>query len=461
MGKTTACVGNLMGILNRREFTQKITHAHGGEVKMPLTIKGIEAAKAKYNAICGKYVQTKLSDGDGLFLIITEKTKSWRARYFYMGKEQTLSLGKYPLVSLKDAREKNFMLRQELDKGINPAEEKKKEKAQIKAVVQEERRIANGEDHPLSFKAIAEDWLADVKKNWKESTYRAEKKRIRKDLIGPFGHRMITDITPSDVRTVFQALERQGKFDTLRKIAENCVRIFNFAIAVGKCENNPAYSIWKGLSFAKPPKQRSFPTITDPDRVGKLLLDIENYKPSNQGLEVAMALKIAPYVFLRPGTLVSGEWSEIHWEEKEWHIPGEKMKNSKPHVVPLATQVFALLKTLYGFTGEGRYMFPSWGRQGHITNNALLKFYKNLGYKGEMCSHGLRHLAVTSLKELRFERDVIYLQMSHTLESSQSKATYDKTQLLPQRTAMMQAYADYLNGLREKAKAAVGMTQDK
>ena len=136
------------------------------------------------------------------------------------------------------------MLRQELDKGINPAEEKKKEKAQIKAVVQEERRIANGEDHPLSFKAIAEDWLADVKKNWKESTYRAEKKRIRKDLIGPFGHRMITDITPSDVRTVFQALERQGKFDTLRKIAENCVRIFNFAIAVGKCENNPAYSIW-------------------------------------------------------------------------------------------------------------------------------------------------------------------------------------------------------------------------
>ncbi len=94
MGKTTACVGNLMGILNRREFTQKITHAHGGEVKMPLTIKGIEAAKAKYNAISGKYVQTKLSDGDGLFLIITEKTKSWRARYFYMGKEQTLSLGK-------------------------------------------------------------------------------------------------------------------------------------------------------------------------------------------------------------------------------------------------------------------------------------------------------------------------------------------------------------------------------
>ena len=102
---------------------------------MPLTIKGIEAAKDKYIAICGKYVQTKLSDGDGLFLIITEKTKSWRARYFYMGKEQTLSLGKYPLVSLKDAREKNFMLRQELDKGINPAEEKKKEKAQIKAVV--------------------------------------------------------------------------------------------------------------------------------------------------------------------------------------------------------------------------------------------------------------------------------------------------------------------------------------
>ncbi len=419
---------------------------------MSLTIKGIDAAKPKVSKSTGKPSQTKLADGDGLFLVVTETGKHWRARYFYSGKEQTLSLGKYPVVGLKEAREKNFLLRQMLDKGQNPAEERKKEKSRQRLVVQEERRIAKGELHPLSFQAVAEDWLADVQKTWRKNTYEGERKRVKKHLLEHFGPMPITAITPADIRSVFQGIEREGKYDTLNKVAENAVRIFNFGIAVGKCENNPAYSIWKGLAFRKPPKGRSLATITDPKKVGKLLLDIRGYADKGRGVEVASALCIAPYVFLRPGTLTWGEWSEIDWKKREWNIPGDKMKNGRPHIVPLSTQVIALLKQLHNFTGSGRYLFPSWRKEGYLTTNSLIKALHALGYhSGDFTTHGFRHMAVTLLKELGFPHDVIYLQLSHTLERDSAKATYDKAQFLPQRKEMMQAYADYLDGLREKA----------
>lgn len=419
---------------------------------MALTIKGIEAAKPKINKATGKAKLVRLSDGNGLFLEVTDTSKRWRVRYHFEGKEQMLSLGVYPVVGLKDARDKNFLLRQQVAQGINPAIERKKEKSQIKEAVQEEKRIAKGEAHPMSVESVALDWLEDVRKTWKQSTYDGEKKRIIKHIIGPLGGMRVDEVKPADVRTLFQQLEAEGKYDTLRKIAENTVRIFNFGIAVGKCENNPAYSIWKGLSFKRPDPNRGFATITSPDKVGKLLLALNSTMTEKCGLEVSTALRIAPYVFLRPGSLAWGEWSEIDWQEREWRIPGFKMKNNKPHVVPLARQVVEHLENLRRYTGEGQYLFPSYGKSGHLTTNSLLKAIHTAGYGSkEFTSHGFRHMAVTLLKELGFPHDVIYLQLSHTLERDAAKAAYDKAQLLPQRREMMQAYADYLDSLREQA----------
>lgn len=420
---------------------------------MALTIKGIEAAKPKIDKATGKVKLVRLAGGNGLFLEVAETSKRWRARYIFNGKEQMLSLGKYPVVGLKEARDKNFLLRQQIDQGINPALERKKEKSQIKKAVQEEKRLAKGEAHPMSVEAVALDWLEDVRKTWKQSTYDGEKTRVIKHIIGPLGRMRIDEVKPVDVRTLSQQLEAEGEYDTLRKIAENTVRIFNFGIAVGKCENNPAYSTWKGLSFKRPDPNRGFATITSPDKVGKLLLAIETTMSEKCGLEVSTALRMAPYVFLRPGSLVWGEWSEIDWEAAEWRIPGYKMKNNKPHVVPLTRQVLELLENLHKYTGEGQYIFPSWGKSGYLSTNALLKAIHAAGYGSkEFTSHGFRHMAVTLLKELGFPHDVIYLQLSHTLERDAAKAAYDKAQLLPQRKAMMQSYADYLDGLRDKAR---------
>lgn len=138
--------------------------------------------------------------------------------------------------------------------------------------------------------------------------------------------------------------------------------------------------------------------------------------------QIKEALRIAPYVFLQPGSLTWGE-CEIDWQQQEWRIPGFKMKNNKPHVVPLARQVVEHLENLRRYTGEGQYLLPSYGKSGHLTTNSLLKAIHVARYGSkEFTSHGFRHMAVTLLKELGFPHDVIYLQRSHTLERDAAKA---------------------------------------
>ena len=420
---------------------------------MSLTIKGIETAKSRFNEATGKHKETKLADGNGLFLVVSEHSKRWVARYLYKGREQTLALGKFPIVGLKEARDKNFLLRKELDKGINPADQRREDKEQTRMALMERKAAAKGLPHPLSFEVVALDWLHDVKKRWRATSYEGTKRRINLHLISTIGAKHINEITPADMRAVFAKLDDESKCDTLRKIAECSIRIFNFAIAIGKCENNPAYAIWRGLSYKKPSKERGFPTITDPDAVGRLLLALEALPMSRRGIEGLTAIRIAPYVFLRPASLVWGEWEEVDWEAREWRLPPHKMKNGKPHVVPLARQVCELLRELHKYTGASGFMFPSWGNEGHLSAMSLLRSVRDAGYgPGVFSPHGFRHMAVTLLKELEFPHDVIYLQLSHTLERSAAKAAYDKAQLLPQRAAMMQAYADFLDTLREKAR---------
>lgn len=433
---------------------------------MPLSVKQVEAAKPIWDKAKQKWRENRLADGEQLYLVAQKREKTWRMRYYYGGVERNLTIGHFPEMTLAEARQKNRYYRGKLDEGHDPAEVMKREKGAIVAAVMEERRIAKGESHPDSFGAIAEDWLSDVKKGWKPRTFTAEAKRVRKHLIEPLGHLLIKDVKAHEhIRPLFQRLEEAGKYTTLKKIAEKTVSIFNFAIALGKCENNPAYSIWKGLSFTRPSKSNSFPSITDSEKIGQLLLDIDNYaahattvQKTRRSVEVCYAAKIMPYVFLRPSHLVEGKWAEINWKAKQWCIPGERMKNGKDFVVPLSRQVLALLKELQGYTGEHDYIFPSQvAGTGHITIETVNKVFSRIGYKNKMCGHGWRHAFVTNCKEkLHYSSDVIYKQMSHTLEKDAAKATYDKAEFLPERTAMMQDYADFLDGLKAAAQPGAG-----
>jgi len=166
----------------------------------------------------------------------------------------------------------------------------------------------------------------------------------------------------------------------------------------------------------------------------------------------ALALKLAPLVFVRPGELRAAEWSEFNLPNAEWRIPAALMKMKEPHIVPLARQAIAIERELEPLARGGRYLFPSLRtRDRPMSENTINAALRRLGYSSEeQTGHGFRSMASTLLNEQGFPPDVIELQLAHT-ECNKVRAAYNKAQRLPERRKMMQAWADYLDRLRTAA----------
>jgi integrase len=161
------------------------------------------------------------------------------------------------------------------------------------------------------------------------------------------------------------------------------------------------------------------------------------------------ALRLAPYVFVRPGELRAAEWSEFDLEGAEWRIPAERMKMGETHIVPLSRQATAILRELQPLTVQQRYVFPAIGRQPRpLSDNTLGAALRRIGYSSdEMTAHGFRTLASTLLNEQGWHPDLIELQLAHQ-ERNKVRAAYNRAQRLGERRKMMQAWADYLDALR-------------
>ncbi len=199
----------------------------------------------------------------------------------------------------------------------------------------------------------------------------------------------------------------------------------------------------------KSPKTRHHAAITEPRAFGELLRAIHAYRG---GYVVACALKLAPLLFVRPGELRHAEWSEIDLDAATWRIPAGKMKMRADHLVPLSTQAVAILRDLHALTGRGRYVFPSPRTSGRpMSENAITAALRAMGYGGDrMTAHGFRSSASTLLHERGYPSDVIERQLAHK-EQNAVKDAYNRAQHLPQRIAMMQAWADYCDSLRTGA----------
>jgi len=219
--------------------------------------------------------------------------------------------------------------------------------------------------------------------------------------------------------------------------------VFRYAIATGRAERDPSADLKGALA---PVVVRHHPAITDPKGIGELLRAIHAYR--GQPITEA-ALKLAPLVFVRPGELRKAEWSEVDLVNGEWRIPAHKMKLPEQHIVPLAKQAIAILRELEPVTGLGRYVFPCMrGEDRPMSENALTAALRRMGYSGDqMTWHGFRSLASTQLNEQGFEPDWIEAQLAHA-ERNDIRAAYNYAKYLPQRRKMMQAWADYLDGLR-------------
>lgn len=392
---------------------------------MSLTDTQIRSTKPDIKAL-------KLFDGGGLYLEVAPSGgKWWRLKYRFEGKEKRISLGVYPTVGLKEARERREQAKKLLSQGIDPSAHKQATKAAVKAK----------SEH--SYEVIAREWFTKYSTGWSEAN-RIKVLARQVNYVFPFiGGKPIKEVTAPEVLEALRHIEKRGSLDTAHRTLQDCSRIFRYAVATGRGERDTAADLRGALP---PAKGSNFATITDPKAVGQLLRAIDGYEGA---IMVASALRLAPLVFVRPGELRQAEWSEFNFDDAEWRIPDHRMKMRQMHIVPLARQSLAILRELHSFTGHGRFLFPSPRTDTRpISDMTLLAGLRRLGYsKEEMTVHGFRSMASTLLNEQGYNRDWIERQLAHG-ERNSIRAVYNYAQYLPERRRMMQEWADYLDELR-------------
>lgn len=370
----------------------------------------------------------KRYDERGMFLFVTPSgARLWRLKYRIFGKEKLLALGAYPDVSLKRAREKRDEARSLVADGIDPSAKKRAE------------RQARAD----TFAAIAAEYI-ELRRGHLNPRTLAKAEWLLKDwLLKYLGSQPLNTIKPVDILSVCRRLESRGKRETAHRIRALAGRILRYAVATGRLERDPTADLRGALA---PVSVKHHAAITDPQHIGELLRAIDDYQGQPA---TAAALKLAPLVFVRPGELRAAEWSEFDLDKAEWRIPSSRMKMGEQHIVPLSTQAIEVLRNLHAITGDGRFLFPSLrGYARCISDNTINAALRRIGYsKEQMVGHGFRSMASTCLNEQGWHPDLIELQLAHA-ERNKVRAAYNRAERLAERRKMMQAWADYLDGLK-------------
>lgn len=396
---------------------------------MALTNKEILASK-------GKDKPYKITDGNGLFLLVNStKSKWWRFSYRFDGKQKLLSIGVYPDVSLKDARERLYEARKLLSAGVDPGENRKAIK------------LAKAEEGANTFEVIAREWIGKQATLWTHTNKTKVTQRLVKDVFRWLGARPITDITALELKRILDRVESRGTADTAHRILQTCGQIFRYAIASGRARYNPCPDL-KGALM--PIKKKHFAAITDPKDVGELLRAIDGYEGSPV---VKAALRLAPLFFVRPGELRCARWQEFDFENARWIIPAERMKikTQGDHIVSLSRQALEILTELKPQTWNTDFLFPSTlTSKRPISDMTLGAALRRMGFPREkMTAHGFRAMARTILDEVLGKRvDYIEHQLAHAVRDPNGRA-YNRTKHLNERSEMMQEWADYLDNIRK------------
>ena len=394
---------------------------------MPLTDTFIKTVK--YSRTDNK--PQREYDTDGLYLEITPKgVKKWLMKYKrpITGKENRLSFGIYPEITLKEARQKRDDARKLLKGNIDPSEAKKEEKRL--SLLQ----AAN------TFEAIANEWLSK-RTQVKEVTVKGYQRYLAYAFTA-FGHKPVNEVTSPDVLALCRTIEARGTIETAHRVKTTCGLVFRYAIATGRATYEPTQALRGALQPVITEHQAA---ITDPSLVARLMQDIQGYEGH---YTVVYALKLAPLVFVRPSELRGALWADIDLEAKEWRYHVHKTKTE--HIVPLSSQATKLLAELKAISSHSPYVFPSIrSNQRTMSENTINAALRRLGYTSEqMCGHGFRAMARTILDEvLDYPIEVIEMQLAHAVKDANGRA-YNRTKYIKQRHDMMQHWSDYLDGLR-------------
>ena len=379
----------------------------------------------------------KLTDEKGLFLLVTPNGgKWWRLKYRFGGKEKLLSLGVYPDVGLKDARERRDETRTLLARGIDPGEHRKAEERKKKLSAKN------------SFEAVAREWLENIRDKWTPRHYADTLKRFEVYIFPELGARPIADVDAPELLAALRKIEKKGAGETARKVHRACGQVFRYAIATSRCKHNPAADLRGALRPKAKVEHRAAITAAE---LPELLRKIETYDKDGGGdLQTKVALKLLALTFVRTGELREAEWGEFDLDHAEWRIPADRMKMKEPHFVPLSLQAVEVLRQLQAINGGYRYVFPGRNPEKPMSKNTALFALYRMGYHSRMTGHGFRAVASTALNEMGFKPDVIERQLAHA-ERNKVRAAYHRSEYLAERRQMMQVWADYLDKLKNSA----------
>jgi integrase len=408
----------------------------------------------------------KLGDGGGLHLEARPTGAGWwRLRYMFGGKEGMLSLGTYPDVPLKLARERRDQARADVAAGTDPSKKRKADKAAKQTEARAERLASTGQPAEGSFEAVAREWLDNVHMAT-VSTGHAERTRIRleKDVFPWIGARPLKEIDAPELLECLRRIEARGAIETAHRAKDACGQVFRYGIAAGYCRGNPASDLRDAL---RPVLARHHAAIVDPVQAGELLRAMGDYV----GHPVTRAaLQLSTLLLLRPGELRQAEWAWVDMEAATLTVPAALMKrkktdkmNGSSHLVPLAPQALAIFKELQALTGGGRYVFPTLQSADRcMSENTVNVALRRMGYdRDTMTAHGFRAMARTMIHErLGVAPEIIEAQLAHAVGDALGRA-YNRTTFAEQRRDMMSKWADYVDRLRDgaqvlplKAKAA-------
>lgn len=388
---------------------------------------------AKVKNIRPKDKAFKTSDGGGLYLYTTKSgSKSWRYDFKLNGKWITMTFGLYPAISLAEARELHNQAHISVSNNIDPRQTSQHE-------------LAHNNFSFYALDAIKRQALSE----------RTEKKKIQMMdlyLFKELDKKQITEISAIDLLNLIDPIAKEGKHETARRLASYCRQVFDNLLSMQIVAVNPAESLHRLLPKLK--IQENFAHVTDEKSFAILLNGADQY---HGDFVVKKALQFMPLVFLRPRNIRFLKWSYINFKQKLITIPAEEMKMKREHKVPLSKQALKILNEVKPLTDNQELVFTAHAKSTAMSENTLnnaIKRFKNpengkaLG-KGFMTSHGYRHTASTFLNEQSFNTDAIELQLAH-LDKDRIRRTYNKAELLPERTKMMQEWADYLDDLKHE-----------
>ncbi len=397
---------------------------------------------------------SRVFDGGGLYLIAAKtstRLHGWRFDYTFEGKRKTISLGTYPTVDLKMARERASEARKQVAAGINPSELRKQKRAVIVARLEAERRVSEGLPAIGSFEDVARRWFETRQKDWMESYSSKVIRRLEIHVFPFIGHMPIASIEPIHLLKMCRHIQKKGTIETAHRALEHSSNVFRVGIAETLLKTDPCRDLRGAL---EKPITTHFSAITKPRPLADLLRAIDGYHGS---MVVQSALRLTPMLMLRPGELRKAKWEEIDLETGQFFVSSMRMKRVKqqkesgdPHFVSLPKQAIDILWDLYDLTGRGDFVFPAEGRPGRCMSDGTINAaLRSMGYSGDMVTaHGFRATARTLLAEaLSIDPAVVELQLAHEVKDANGTA-YNRTEYIKKRMTMMQAWADYLDQLR-------------